>query len=63
MVLKWWGYIDEITFKRYEVRHLKCSKHSIFYSYIVWVGRTLVWGICGLETVLFKTLLNQLMPL
>ena len=39
MVLKWQGGIDEMSLKRHEVQPLKCLKHSIFSSNVVWSGR------------------------
>ena len=41
MVLKWWSGNDK-SFKHYELRRLKCPKHSNFYLHAVWAGRTLV---------------------
>ena len=32
---------EVVAFEHYEVQCLKCAKHLIFYSYVVWVGRTL----------------------
>ena len=51
-----------MSFEHYEVQFLKCSKHSTFCSYVVWISRTLVQG-CGLKTISFEILWKQWKPL